>query len=107
MDCAPRSPATLRALLPALALLAASLAMTAALAVRPRPDASALGLFAPGLGRDGALGRAAAAGVRVIAPGRLPASLVVPAEDAGRLGAAGAWLVLDAAALGGCLLAAP
>lgn len=76
-----------------------ALAGPLALAVRPVPGAPVLAWF----GAD-ALPRAVAAGALPVAPGPAGSLLLRGEGDlAGRLSAAGAWLVLRADALAGCL----
>jgi hypothetical protein len=83
-------------------LLACSLAGVAAIALRPVPGAPLLAWFPPGA--DAPLAAALAGGLPVSSgPG---GSVLVRGEHdlAARLAAAGAWLVIRADALGGCLL---
>ncbi|MCU0983802.1 MAG: hypothetical protein MUC89_02515 [Acetobacteraceae bacterium] len=85
-----------------LLLLAASLAGAAAVSLRPVPGAPLLAWFPPGA--DAPLAAARAGGLPVSSgPG---GSVLVRGENdlAARLASAGAWLVIRADALGGCLL---
>jgi hypothetical protein len=74
---------------------------------RPRDDRQVAAIFAPWAGHDAAFLRAATAGGRVVREGILDNILVVRAERPGLIGrlyAAGAWIVIDPVAFGGCLV---
>ena len=106
---APRQAASRRrpVWLNAGALLLVSWLMVAALSLAPRPDADVVAVVFPPWWDEGrALLTAASTGAAIIRSGALPTILVVqPADRDGRarLRRAGAWLVLDPQALGGCL----
>jgi hypothetical protein len=77
---------------------------------RPRDDRQVAAIFAPWTGHEAAFFRAATAGGRVVREGVFDNILVVRAERPGlidRLYAAGAWLVIDPVAFGGCLVKGP
>jgi hypothetical protein len=80
------------------------------LETRPRDVRNVAVLFAPWISGDAALARVVAAGGVVVRPGAWR-SILVAKSDAGdlpkRLYAAGAWAVIDPAALGGCLSGRP
>jgi hypothetical protein len=83
-------------------LVLLSVAASLAVALRPVPGAPVLAWFAPG---EAAALRAAVAGGLPVAPGPAGSVLVRGEADlAARLAAAGAWLVLRADTLGGCLM---
>jgi hypothetical protein len=74
---------------------------------RPSDDREVAAVFAPWTGREGAFLRAAAADGRVVREGVLDSILVVRGDRPGlidRLYAAGAWIVIDPVAFGGCLV---
>jgi hypothetical protein len=101
------SPETLRPAdwLPAALLLVVTIVMAGWLMLRPDAARPALAWFSPLLSADQAMWAASAAGARIIDRGRLPTSLVVqPGETDGlaRLREAGAWLIVNAQAFGGC-----
>ena len=85
--------------LPALALLVASVAMAGWLAFRPVAGEPVVAVFSPLASADQALAAATAAGARIIGRAGLPASWIVapdPGDGLPRLRAAGAWLLLNA-----------
>ena len=90
----------------AAALVVASLLALAALQARPRDGAQVAAVFAPWTDDGGAIARVAQAGGLVVRRGVVGTIVVVQSDQPGliaRLYAAGAWLVIDPAALGGCL----
>jgi len=97
---------TLRALRPAVLLFLVGLGLTGAAALRlPDDAAGAAVLFPPGLSGSEIVYRLAAADARPVRSGAW--GLWIVAGDrpglADRLRRAGAWLLLDPAALSGCL----
>lgn len=88
------------AVLPA-ALCAGSLAMTLLLSMAPPPDGPVAAVFPPWWGGARSLLAAAPVGP-VVRFGALPFIVVVMPERRDLLRRAGAWLVLDPRALGGC-----
>jgi hypothetical protein len=91
--------------LPAVLLLIVTIVMAGWLTLRPDADRPALAWFSPLLSADQAMRAASAAGARVIDRGRLPTSLVVQpdaTDGLARLREAGAWLIVNAQAFGGC-----
>lgn len=96
----------IRRLLPAAALLAVTLPMTAVALVAPRGDGAVAVVFRPGLPLAEGIVRASAAGAAVVGAGVFGSILIVRPESAdfaARVRMAGALVVLDADALGGCL----
>ena len=95
-----------QAVVAAVALTAASIVAMAALQARPRDGTQVAAVFSPWTSGEHALARVAQAGGLVVRRGIVDAVVVVQGDDAGlidRLYAAGAWAVIDPAALGGCL----
>jgi hypothetical protein len=88
------------------ALLVASVLAMAALQAHPRDGAQVAAVFPPWTDDGGAIARVAQAGGLVVRRGIVDAIIVVQSDQPGliaRLYAAGAWLVIDPATLGGCL----
>jgi hypothetical protein len=88
------------------ALVVASVLAMAALQAHPRDGAQVAAVFAPWTDDGGAIARVAQAGGLVVRRGIVDAIIVVQSDQPGliaRLYAAGAWLVIDPATLGGCL----
>jgi hypothetical protein len=88
------------------ALAVASVLAMAALQAHPREGAQVAAVFAPWTSDGGAIARVAQAGGLVVRRGIVDAIVVVQSDQPGliaRLYAAGAWLVIDPATLGGCL----
>jgi hypothetical protein len=88
------------------ALVVASVLAMAALQSHPRDGAQVAAVFAPWTDDGGAIARVAQAGGLVVRRGIVDAIIVVQSDQPGliaRLYAAGAWLVIDPATLGGCL----
>jgi hypothetical protein len=85
------------------------LVVTASIAVTPRdPLAPVAVVFAPWIGADAAMAAATGAGAQVLQAGGSSNIIIVQPGDAGyaaRVTAEGAWLVADAAAVGGCVVA--
>jgi hypothetical protein len=84
--------------------LASVLAM-GALEAHPRDDAQVAAIFSPWTG-GGAFTRVAAAGGLVVRRGVIDTIVIVESDRPGLIGrlyAAGAWLVIDPGAFGGCL----
>jgi hypothetical protein len=101
-----RAAAALRQILPAFLLLAATLPMTAVALVAPRDGGPVAVVFRPGLPLAESIVRASTAGAAVVGTGVVDSILIVrprTADFAGRVRTAGAVVVLDADALGGCL----
>jgi hypothetical protein len=74
----------------------------------PRDRTHVAAVFAPWLSADAAFAQALASGGEVVRPGAWRWILIVRGDAADlpeRLYAAGAWAVIDPAALGGCLSA--
>jgi ABC-type nitrate/sulfonate/bicarbonate transport system substrate-binding protein len=95
-----------QAVIAALVLTAASVVAMAALQLRPRESTQVAAVFSPWTSGDYAIARVAQAGGLVVRRGIIDAIVVVQSDDPGlidRLYAAGAWAVIDPAALGGCL----
>ena len=87
-------------------MLALSVLPLAALESAPASDSDLAAIYAPWIGADGAVVRAASAGGAIVRLGLIGAIVVVHDERpglAGRLRASGAWLLLDPKFLGGCL----
>lgn len=93
-------------LLPALALLFVSALVLASAALMPGPATRQVAvLFNPLAPQSAVAGALAAADVRLVRNGATDAIVVVELGETGSTGslyAAGAWLVLDAVAAGGC-----
>ncbi len=90
----------------AILLLIASTATLSALEAEPRETSDVAAVFPPWLSSAAAFAGVAKAGGDVVRAGVLPTILVAHGDDPGfpaRLHEAGAWLVLDPFALGGCL----
>ena len=85
------------------------LTITALIAVTPRdPLAPVAVVFAPWIGAGAAMAAAADAGAQVLQAGASSNIIIVQPSDAdyaARVAAQGAWLVANAAALGGCMVA--
>jgi len=106
----PRTPGsgTLPAVALAAAMLMGSVVATAALAIAPGADQAApvAALFPPWWTAEEAYVAAASTGGAIVRQGALPSLLVVQSAEPGfrgRLRAAGAWVLLDPKAVGGCL----
>lgn len=96
---------TLSAWRPPLLLLAASFVATAWLALHPKPGQPVAAVFPPWWGGLQAFEAVASAGGELLRTGAWPAIVVTISREPGlasRLHATGAWLVLDARALGTC-----
>lgn len=91
-------------------LLLASWLALAYLSLQPRADAVVLAaVFPPWWGAERTFAAAASTGAAIIRTGAIPTIVVLhPTGDDGlaRLRQAGAWLVLDPKAIGGCLTGA-
>lgn len=88
-------------------MAAASVAALAVLEARPRDFSEVAAIFPPWMARERALAAVISAGGLVVRQGAVGSILVVHGNDPGvigRLHAAGAWLVIDPVAFGGCLL---
>jgi hypothetical protein len=88
------------------ALAVASVLAMAALQAQPRDGTQVAAVFPPWTSDGGAIARVAQAGGLVVRRGIVDAIVVVQSDQPGliaRLYAAGAWLVIDPATLGGCL----
>jgi hypothetical protein len=88
------------------ALVVASVLAMAALQAHPRDGAQVAAVFSPWTDGGGAIARVAQAGGLVVRRGIFDTIVVVQSDQPGliaRLYAAGAWLVIDPATLGGCL----
>jgi hypothetical protein len=103
----PHRTGSLVSLLPAFGLALATLATLAYGAFRPGPPGSPVAaIYAPGTSEETAFAAVAAAGGLPIRNGGFDNIVVARADDPGfasRLLANGAWLVVDAVALGACL----
>jgi hypothetical protein len=94
-------------LLVATVLAVVSVLAMAALQARPRSGAQVAAVFSPWTSGQAAFARIAQADGLVVRRGFIDAIVVVQSDDPGlidRLYAAGAWLVVDPAAFGGCLV---
>ena len=97
-------------LVPAMAMLLASVALLVWLEARPRDPLQVAAIFSPWTSGDDAFARAVVAGGQVIRQGATDTILVVHGDDPrliDRLYAAGAWAVIDPVAFGGCLVKWP
>jgi ABC-type nitrate/sulfonate/bicarbonate transport system substrate-binding protein len=95
-----------QAVVAAIVLTVASVAAMAALQMRPRAGTQVAAVFAPWTSGQHAIARVAQAGGLVVRRGIIDTIVVVQSDDPrliDRLYAAGAWAVIDPAALGGCL----
>lgn len=101
-----RTSRGMQSVIVAIVLTMASVTAMAALQMRPRDGTQVAAVFAPWIRGEDALARVAQAGGSVVRQGAVDAVVVVQGDDPDlidRLYAAGAWAVIDPAALGGCL----
>ena len=95
-----------RPFLAAFVLMAASSFVLGGLEAQPKDGGDVAAVFPPWISGTGAFERVAEAGGAVIRAGVVDTILVAHSDDsdfARRLHRAGAWLVLDPVAFGGCL----
>ena len=95
-----------RAFLFAIAVALGSAAPLGWLQARPRDGQNVAAVFAPWLGTERAFGLVASAGGEIVRTGFIGTILVAHSDSPGfaeRLRSAGAWMVVDPLALGGCL----
>jgi hypothetical protein len=95
-----------RPLLVAVLVLCCSVLALAALQAQPRDGDDVAAIFPPWIDGSEAIGRIGAAGGALVRTGITESILVVHGEGAdfaARLRQAGAWLVVDPVAFGGCL----
>jgi hypothetical protein len=100
------SSRTKQAVIAAVLLTAVSVVAMAGLQAQPRDGTQVAAVFSPWSGGAHVFARVAQAGGLVVRRGVIDAIVVVQSDDPGlidRLYAAGAWAVIDPAALGGCL----
>jgi len=101
---APRS--TFEVMMPPLALAVSSVLAVAAMTLTPHDGAPVAALFAPSLSRAEILERVAMADAALVRHGAFDSIVVAAADTPGlpdRLRRAGAWIVFDPVAIGGCL----
>lgn len=100
----PRS--TFEAMLPPVALALSSFVAVATMTLAPQDGAPVAALFPPTLSRAEILQRVAFADAALVRHGAFDSLVVASADTPGladRLHRAGAWIVFDPVAIGGCL----
>lgn len=106
MSVPQRRVSEYRAFLLALAMAAASPLPLGWIEAQPRDGREVAAIFPPWMDANEAIARVARAGGAIVRVGLFHNILVAHGDDptfADRIGKAGAWLIVDPVALGGCL----